>query len=103
MPQKTCKKDYCEKVFVPEREKVELQFAKDNKKKYVALAKQTKELADMMKQLYVKACEDIYCGNCGFVKTVDEKRKNKLQSMGATSACRDMKKEFPKYYKKRNV
>lgn len=100
---KTCKKDYCEKVFVPEREKVEAQVAKEYNKKYVAIAKQTVELAKILKEQYVRACNDIYCSNCGFAKTVDNKRKKKLQSMGATSVCRDLKNEYPKYYGKRNV
>jgi hypothetical protein len=102
---KSCNKDYCEKVFLPEREKVEAEFAKDNKIKYVPLDKNpNKELAKLIKGLYITYCTKNYChAKCGFAKTVSEKRKKELKSLGAESACEDLKKKHGKYYKNKKV
>lgn len=101
-PKQKCVETYCKKVFLAEREKVEQQFAKDAKKTYVPLKEmKDKSLAKMMERAYVDNCKEIYCSpTCGFAKSVDKDRKAKLVKKGATSACRDLVKEFPKYYKK---
>ena len=94
---KTCKK-FCKKVFLPERERVEMEFAKRNKMKYITPTK-------MIKDLYLKSCNDIYCQKkCQsikrkWLKSFTKKRKDKLIQQGAISGCRDLHKEFPDYYK----
>jgi hypothetical protein len=96
---KTCKK-FCEKKFLPERERVEMEFAKRNKMKYIKPSR-------VVKELFVKSCNDIYCqkkckGNKNkskWLKSFTKKRKDTLIKEGAISGCRDLHKEFPDYYK----
>ena len=94
---KTCKK-FCEKVFLPERERVEMEFAKRNKMKYIKPSK-------FVKELYLKSCNDIYCqkkcksNKNKWLKSFTKKRKDKLIQQGAISGCRDLHKDFSDYYK----
>ena len=63
MKNKTCN-IFCEKVFLPERERVEIQASKNSKVKYIplnALRKTNKSLARRLKKMYIKTCDDIYC------------------------------------------
>lgn len=50
---KTCK-NFCKKVFLPERERVEMEYARKNKMNYITPKK-------IVKELYLKNCSDIYC------------------------------------------
>ena len=106
---KTCKK-FCKKVFLPERERVEIEFSnKYNKKnKYQpikVLRKTNKSLAKLIENMYLKGCNDIYCQkSCQnsknkWLKSFTKKRKETLIQQGAISGCRDLIKEFPEYYK----
>jgi len=107
---KTCKK-FCKEVFLPEREKVEIKFSKKlNKKfKYKTIKRLRKtnkhSLANLLENLFLKDCHDIYCQkNCKgsknkWLKSFTKKRKENLIKKGAISGCRDLIKEFPKYYK----
>ena len=66
---KNCKQ-FCEKDFIVEREKVEDAYCQTkctNKKKWL--------------------------------KSFTKKRREKLMNQGAISGCRDLMKEFPTYYK----
>ena len=104
----TCKK-FCKKIFLPERERVEIEFSKYNKtNKYQtikSLNKTNKPLAKMLKNMYLKNCNDIYCQtSCKnskkkWLKSFTKKRKENLIQQDAISGCRDLIKEFPKYYK----
>ena len=106
---KTCKK-FCKKIFLPERERVEIEFSnKYNKKnKYQSikvLSKTNKSLAKLLENMYLKGCNDIYCQkSCKnsknkWLKSFTKKRKETLIQQGAISGCRDLIKEFPEYYK----
>ena len=106
---KTCKK-FCKKIFLPERERVEIEFSnKYNKKnKYQpikVLRKTNKSLAKLLENMYLKGCNDIYCQkSCKnsknkWLKSFTKKRKEKLIQQGAISGCRDLTKELPGYYK----
>ena len=107
---KTCKK-FCKKIFLPERERVEIEFSNkynNNKNKYQpikVLQKTNKSLAKLLENVYLKGCNDIYCQkSCKnsknkWLKSFTKKRKEKLIQQGAISGCRDLIKEFPKYYK----
>ena len=106
---KTCKK-FCKKVFLPERERVEIEFSnKYNKKnKYQPikiLRKTNKSLAKLLESAYLKNCNDTYCQkSCKnsknkWLKSFTKKRKETLIQQGAISGCRDLIKEFPEYYK----
>lgn len=107
---KTCKRFFKE-VFLPEREKVEIEFSKklDKKFKYKTikrLRKTTKHsLANLLEKSYLKDCQDIYCQKkCKgrknkWLKSFTKKRKENLIKKGAISGCRDLIKEFPEYYK----
>jgi hypothetical protein len=94
---KTCKK-FCKKVFLPERERVEIEFAKKNKLKYTTPKK-------IVKEMFLKSCNDIYCqkkcegSKNKWLKSFTKKRKDKLTQQGAISGCRDLIKEYPEYYK----
>ena len=94
---KTCKR-FCKNIFLPERERVEMEFAKKYKMKYITPTKNVKEM-------FLKSCNDIYCQKkCKGIKnkwskTFTKKRKDKLIQQGAVSGCRDLHKEFPEYYK----
>jgi hypothetical protein len=62
---KTCKM-FCEKVFLPERERVEIEFSKklNSKFKYKpikVLRKTKKTLANFLENVYLNSCNDIYC------------------------------------------
>ena len=62
---KTCK-NFCKKVFLPERERVEIQFSnKYNKvnryKPIKVLRKTNKSLANLIENMYLKTCNDSYC------------------------------------------
>ena len=115
MKGKTCK-NFCENVFIPERERVEVQFSKNKKFKYrpikVLRKNNKKSLAKMLETMYSKGCYDIYCqksckdinkknkvDNGKWLNSFTQKRKDKLTQQGATSGCRDLVKEFPEYYK----
>jgi hypothetical protein len=100
----SCKK-FCEDVFVPEKERVEQLFSKNYK---------VNKSFDL-KPLYMRACDKVYCQkSCSkknrknrkngknekrWVKSYTKKRKSDLMKKGALSGCRDLVKEFPKYYK----
>jgi len=110
---KTCKK-FCKKIFLPERERVEIEFSnKYNKKnKYQpikVLRKTNKSLAKLLENMYVKGCNDIYCQkSCKnsknkWLNSFTKKRKENLIQQGAISGCRDLIKDFPEYYKNKNV
>ena len=98
----SCKK-FCENVFVPEKERVELQFSK----KYQKIKNiKNKSFAKTLKSLYMTLCDNIYCQKkCKdkkvkkWANSYTKKRRNNLTKMGAMSGCRDLIKEFPKYYK----
>lgn len=104
----TCKQ-YCNSYFLPERERVEAKHAKDHKSTYTPLAQQKdRALASRVRRAYLGLCKDIYCrkgSGCGgkdkedFVASISDNRKAALLKLGATSGCRDIIKEFPKYYK----
>ncbi len=106
---KTCKK-FCKDVFLPEKERVEIEFSKKHNKKNkyqtikVLRKKNKKSLANLIETAYLKSCNDIYCQkSCKrskkWVKSFTKKRKEKLIQQGAISGCRDLIKEFPEYYK----
>ena len=107
---KTCKK-FCKEVFLPEREKVEIEFSKKlNKKfKYKTIKRLRKtnkrSLANLLENSFLKDCDDIYCQKkCKgrknkWLKSFRKKRKENLIKKGAISGCRDLIKEFPEYYK----
>jgi len=107
---KTCKK-FCKEVFLPERERVEIEFSKKNKKfkyKTIKLLRKTNKkssLANLLENSFLKVCDDIYCQkDCKgsknkWLKSFTKKRKENLIQQGAISGCRDLIKEFPEYYK----
>ena len=107
---KTCKRFFKE-VFLPERERVEIEFSKKlNKKfKYKTIERLRKtnkhSLAKLLEKSYLKDCQDIYCQKkCKgrknrWLKSFTKKRKENLIKKGAISGCRDLIKEFPEYYK----
>ena len=107
---KTCKRFFKE-VFLPERERVEIEFSKKlNKKfKYKTIKRLRKtnkhSLANLLEKSYWKDCQDIYCQKkCKgrknkWLKSFTKKRKENLIKKGAISGCRDLIKEFPEYYK----
>jgi len=108
---KTCKQ-FCKEVFLPERERVEIQFSKKNNSKNfkyqpIKVLRKTnrKSFADMLETMYLKGCDDIYCqktcknNKTSWLKSFTKKRKEKLIQQGAISGCRDITKEFPEYYK----
>ena len=103
---KTCKK-FCRKVFLPERERVEKKFSKYYEPIEVLRKKEAKfdrELADILEDMYLKGCNDIYCqkkckNKKKWVKSISKERKKKLEKQGAMSGCRDLIQEFPDYYK----
>ena len=87
---KTCKR-FCKKVFLPERERVEIEFSnKHNKKnKYQpieVLRKTNKSLANLLENAYLKTCDDIYCQkSCKnsknkWLKSFTKKRKENEES-----------------------
>ena len=106
----TCK-NFCNKVFIPDKEKVEIAFSKKHKLKlkYVPinkLPKEKKSLKKLLKTVYLEGCKRIYCQKkCDtkistkqWLKSYTKKRKERLIKQGATSGCRDLMKEFPGYY-----
>lgn len=101
---KTCK-NFCENVFLPEREKVEIEFSKKNKTQY----KPTKTSKKVIKKMFLKTCDDIYCqkkcksSKNKWLKSYLKKRKENLIQQGAISGCRDIMKEYPEYYKNKNI
>lgn len=109
---KTCK-HFCEKVNLPERERIELEFAKKKKIKYMPIEelrktgkKKDKELATLLKKIYMNSCNTIFCQTkCKdkqWLNSYSKKRKDRLIDQGAISGCRDLKKEFPEYYRNTN-
>jgi hypothetical protein len=109
---KTCKK-FCKNVFLPEREKVEIEFSKKFTKniyKPIKLLRKTnKNLANILETAYLNSCDDIYCqkscksSKSRWLKSFTKKRKDKLIQQGAISGCRDLMKEFPEDYKNKNI
>jgi hypothetical protein len=107
---KTCKK-FCKEVFLPERERVEIEFSKKLNKKFkykpIKLLRKTNKssLANLLQNAFLKDCDDIYCQkDCKgsknkWLKSFTEKRKENLIQQGAISGCRDLIKEFPEDYK----
>jgi actin-related protein len=108
---KTCK-TFFKEVFLPERERVEIEFSKKklNKKfKYKTIKHLRKtnkrSLANLLEKSYLKLCQDIYCQKkCKgrknrWLKSFTKKRKENLIKKGAISGCRDLIKEFPEDYK----
>ena len=111
---KTCKK-FCKKVFIPERERVEIEFSKKLNTKYkykpIKLLRKTnkKSLAELLEKTYLNACNDIYCQkSCksnkkSWLNSFTKKRRENLVKQGAKSGCRDLIKEFPEDYKSSNI
>ena len=69
---KSCK-DFCEKDFLVKREDVEELFSNEQnpKIKYVRikeLRKTNKQLAKILKQMYITNCNQIYCQNVVIIK-----------------------------------
>ena len=108
---KTCKK-FCKEVFLPERERVEIEFSKKLNKKFkykpIKLLRKTNKkssLANLLENAFLKDCDDIYCQkDCKssknkWLKSFTKKRKEILIQQGAISGCRDLSKEFPEDYK----
>ena len=108
---KTCKK-FCKQVYLPERERVEIEYSnKLNKKfKYKSIKDLRKidknsSLAKMLENMYLTGCNDVYCQkSCKnsknkWLKSFTKKRKETLIQQGAISGCRDLIKEYPEYYK----
>jgi hypothetical protein len=108
---KTCKK-FCKEVFLPERERVEIEFSKKlNLKNFkyrpikILRKMNKKSLAQTLETMYLTSCNDIYCQKTcknnkkTWLKSFTKKRKENLIRRGAISGCRDIVKEFPKYYK----
>jgi hypothetical protein len=107
---KTCKR-FCEKVYLPEKERVEIEFSKKINAKFkykpIKLLRKTnkKSLAKILENAYLKDCDDIYCQkHCKgsknkWLKSFTKKREEKLREQGAISGCRDLIKEFPEDYK----
>ena len=108
---KTCKK-FCKEVFLPERERIEIEHDKKWKKKRpykpIKLLRKTNKkssLANLLENSFLKDCDDIYCqkkckgSKNKWLKSFTKKRKEILIKQGATSGCRDLIKEFPEYYK----
>jgi len=108
---KTCKK-FCKQVYLPERERVEIEYSnKLNKKfKYKSIKDLRKidknsSLAKMLENMYLTGCNDMYCQkSCKnsknkWLKSFTKKRKETLIQQGAISGCRDLIKEYPGYYK----
>jgi hypothetical protein len=102
----TCK-NFCNKVFLPDKERVEIKFAKKHKVNYVPinkLPKEKKSLKRLLKKVYLATCKKVYCqkkcdnGTNQWLKSYTKKRKERLIKQGATSGCRDLMKEFPGYY-----
>lgn len=96
---KTCK-NFCEKVFLSEREKVEKAY---NKKMNIKIPTPNKSFKKTLKNIYLKTCNEIYCqkkckNNKKWLSSFTKKRKNTLIKQGAKSGCRDLIKEFPDYY-----
>ena len=112
---KTCKK-FCKEDFLPEREKVEIEFSKklDKKFKYKTIKRLRKtnkhsSLANLLDISFLKDCDNIYCQKkCKgrknrWLKSFTKKRKENLIKKGAISGCRDLIKEFPEDYKNRRL
>ena len=107
---KTCKK-FCKEKFLPERERVEIEFSKRYRKlkyKPIQLLRKTNKnssLANLLENAFLKVCDDIYCQkDCKssknkWLKSFTKKRKENLIQQGAISGCRDLSKEFPEDYK----
>jgi len=95
---------YCVKQFLPERNRVEREWAKKTGVKY------SRPSSDIV-NAYVTTCESIYCRKkqCAdpqkplWAPTIKEKRKMELIAKGAVSGCRDLVKEFGAAYYKNNV
>ena len=109
---KTCKK-FCKNVFLPERERVEIEFSKKFTKNIYkpikVLRKTNKNLANILETAYLNSCDDIYCqksckiNKSKWLKSFTKKRKDNLIQEGAISGCRDLMKEFPEDYKNKNI
>ena len=106
---KTCK-NFCKEIFLPERERVEIEFSnkyiKKNKYQPIKVLRKTnKSLAKVIENMYLKGCNDTYCqkrcknSKNKWLKSFTKKRKETLIQQGAISGCRDLIKEFPEYYK----
>jgi hypothetical protein len=101
---KSCK-NFCKNVFLPERERVEIQFSKNKYQPINVLSKTNKPLAKLLENMYLQYCNGVYCQkSCKnrknkWLKSFTKKRKEKLIQQGAISGCRDLVKKFPKYYK----
>jgi hypothetical protein len=102
---KTCK-NFCRKVFLPEKERVEQKFSKYYEPIEVMRNKDDefeKETADILEKAYLDSCNDIYCqkkckNKQKWVKSISKERKKRLEKQGAMSGCRDLIQEFPDYY-----
>ena len=95
---KTCKK-FCKNVYLPERERVEMEYVKRNNiKNYLGATKS-------VKNFFLKGCHDIYCQpKCKntknkWLKSFTKTRRDKLIQQGAISGCRNLIKEQPGVYK----
>ena len=96
-------KQFCKKIFLPEKERAEIKYAKKKGIEYIPLAKEEKEMAKVLKNWYLASCDGIYCQKkCNpekkqWAKTISQKRKQRLISKGALSGCIDVIKEYPGY------
>jgi hypothetical protein len=100
---KTCKK-FCKKTFLPERERVEKKFSKSYEPIDVLRKNKKNDLANILENMYLQGCDDIYCqkkckNKSKWTKSINKKRKTKLMDQGAISGCRDLIAEYPNYYK----
>jgi hypothetical protein len=111
MEDKKCKK-FCKEVFLPERERVEIEFSKKLNRKYkykpIKLLRKTNKkssLANFLENGFLTDCDTIYCKkHCKgsknkWLKSFTKKRRKTLIQQGAISGCRDLSKEFPEDYK----
>lgn len=102
---------FCKTTFLKERERVETAFAEEHGMSYVPVDKMKSTFGKNLKAMYVNSCKTIYCNkgcngtNKDFINSVEKnkQRKENLQKQGAISACRDLVKEFPKYYKSKTI
>jgi hypothetical protein len=92
---KKCRKQFCETVFLPKRDKMEGDYLKKLKKTNPSHYKS-------IKNLYLKNCSDIFCqpkckDKSKWLKSFSKKRIDALMKQGAMSGCRDLPKEFKEY------
>lgn len=83
------------------RENVDRAYAKERKLTKAPVDEMRPSLRKSFRKAIIDQCAREFCDEkCGFAKTIDSKRRANLKAKGALGACRDYKKEFPKYYDK---